>query len=129
MKSIKVFLLGVAFMLLGGTLSINALCAKAQQLCYAIVIIIDDTLSCPTFPNPYPNPSSDGLHLNFYDDVSGDVEIEAKDANGNSVYEQTITISGGGNIVLPCDTWENGIYTIWVSANGCTRRLTAKVYR
>jgi hypothetical protein len=129
MKTFKVFLFGVAFMLLGGTLIPNGAWAKIHQLCCGITVIIEDTLSCPSFPSPYPNPSNDGLHFHFYNSFQGQVEIKATDANGNSVYEKTVNISGGEEVVLPTDTWENGVYTITVNTDACTRRIVAEVYR
>ncbi|MBK9107125.1 MAG: Omp28-related outer membrane protein [Saprospiraceae bacterium] len=82
---------------------------------YTLTVGVDQEISNKFF-EVYPNPVNDVLSLEIESAKSAASQIECRNINGVSVWEQSLKLnSGKTNLSIPTTNWNRGIYIISVT--------------
>ena len=81
-------------------------------------INIDETLSLQDVEainfNMYPNPASDEVTFQFYNNNSDSTEIEINNMLGQLVYKSKIPLTDSNNLVVDINKFSSGIHLVTI---------------
>jgi PKD repeat protein len=78
-------------------------------------------------PRIYPNPASDFFYVLTGSQISEKCNIRVSDAQGRTVFDESVSQSMGGFYKVPCGNWPSGVFVVRVTGSDFSH--TGKLFK